>query len=192
MTTYLLAGPAEEPIALAAAKAHLKVEYADDDALIATLISAARLHVEAITGRVLVNQDWRLVRDNWPATRTVTLPHAPLVSVNAMTVYDPDGVPTILDKTGFMTEPGAVPPKIHLPARLLSSPPLRPHAGIEIDYTAGYGPTAADVPEDIHQALLRLIAHWFENRVAVVTAGTGAVVPMGFDGLLSGYRSVRL
>lgn len=192
MTSYLLAGPAQEPLALAEAKAHLKVELTDEDALISTLITAARLHVEAVTGRVLVNQDWRLVCDAWPRSRTIELPRSPLVSLNAVTVYDTNDLPALVDPTRFLTEPGAVPPKVHLPANGPVIEPLRPHAAIEIDYTAGYGATAAAVPADLREALLRLIAFWFENRVAVVTAGTGALVPKGFDGLLSPYRSIRL
>jgi len=48
------------------------------------------------------------------------------------------------------------------------------------------------VPADIRQALLALVGYWFEHRDAVIVAGSGAVVPTGFDRLVAPYRSVRL
>ena len=54
MPSILLSGPAAEPITLAAAKQFLRVEHGDDDDVIAALIAAARIHVEAATRRALV------------------------------------------------------------------------------------------------------------------------------------------
>ena len=45
---------------------------------------------------------------------------------------------------------------------------------------------------DLRQALLTLVAYWFEHRDAVIVAGSGAVVPAGFDRLVAPYRRVRL
>ncbi len=78
-----------------------------------------------------------------------------------------------------------------LPASIDGAPSLRERLGIEIDYVAGFG-EAADVPADLKRALLALVAHWFEHRDAVIVAGSGAVVPAGFDRLVERYRQVRL
>jgi len=59
MGTMLLAGPAVEPVTLEETKAHLRVEFADDDALIAGLIKAARDCAESATNRKLITQPWR-------------------------------------------------------------------------------------------------------------------------------------
>ena len=61
MTSYLIAGPGEEPVSLAEAKAFARIDGTDEDALVGALIAAARLHVESLTGRALVSQTWRLV-----------------------------------------------------------------------------------------------------------------------------------
>ena len=71
MTSYLLTGPASEPVSLDDAKAFLASIPRDEDALVTSLITAARLHVESITGRALIAQSWRVVLDDWPASRIV-------------------------------------------------------------------------------------------------------------------------
>jgi uncharacterized phiE125 gp8 family phage protein len=64
-------------------------------------------------------------------------------------------------------------------------------SAIEIDLEAGFGPAAADVPAPIRQALLMLVAHWYENR----EAGPGdprAAPPPAVSALLAPYRRVAL
>ena len=56
----------------------------------------------------------------------------------------------------------------------------------------GFGEAPADVPADLRQALLGLVAHWFEHRDAVIVAGSGTVVPTGFDRMVAAYKRVRL
>jgi uncharacterized phiE125 gp8 family phage protein len=56
---------------------------------------------------------------------------------------------------------------------------------ISIDYTAGYG-GAAEVPADLKQAVLTLVAYWYENRDALTAT------PPNFDRLIQSYARVRL
>ena len=191
MISYLLAGPAEEPVTLAEAKAWLKVDGADEDALIATLITAARLHLESVTGRALLTQSWRLVLDAWPAGGEVRLPVAPLSALTAIRAFDEDGDEHAIGLAQFLVEAGGTPARLVLPGTVAGMPVLRQRFGIEIDYVAGFG-DAADVPQELKQALLVLVAHWFEHRDAVVIAGSGAVIPFGFDRLIAPWREVRL
>jgi uncharacterized phiE125 gp8 family phage protein len=192
MTSYLVAGPAAEPIALADAKAFLRVDSDAEDGLIATLITAARLHVEGITGRAMIAQSWRIVLDGWPLDGFVKLPVSPLISLTAINAYDAAGDAHAIALAQFLAETGSAPARLYLPPSIAGMPILRDRMGLEIDYVAGYGGDAADVPADLKQALLTLIAYWFENRDAVIIAGTGAVVPSSFDRLINPYRSVRL
>ena len=191
MISYLLAGPAEEPVTLAEAKAWLKVDGADEDALIGTLITAARLHLESVTGRALLTQSWRLVLDAWPAGGEVRLPVAPLSELTAIRAFDEDGDEHTIGLAQFLVEAGGTPARLVLPPTVAGMPALRQRFGIEIDYVAGFG-EPSDVPQELKQALLVLVAHWFEHRDAVVIAGSGAVIPFGFDRLIAPYREVRL
>jgi len=192
MTSYLLAGPAAEPVALGEAKAFLRVDGTDEDAFISTLITAARLHVEGTTARALIAQTWRLVCDDWPVSRIIDLPVAPVISLTTITAYDADGMGTSIALSQFQPETNVAPARLFLPSGIAGAPALRERNGIEIDYVAGYGTEADDVPDDLKQAVLSLVGYWFEHRDAVVIAGSGAVVPPGFDRLIANYRVHRL
>ncbi len=192
MTAILLAGPATEPLSLDEAKAFLRVDGTDEDAFISTLITAARLHTESVTGRAMISQSWRVILDAWPVDRRIRLPLAPLQSLTEIRAYDDDGVASELDLDEFQSEAGMTPACLFVPALVSGMPVLRRHNGIEIDYVAGYGDAAEDVPQDLRHAVLTLVGYWFEHRDAVIVAGSGAVVPPGFDRLIEPYKPVRL
>ena len=116
MISYLLSGPAEEPVALAEAKAWLRVDGDDEDGLIATLVTAARVHVESVTGRALVTQSWRLVLDAWPADRMVRLPVAPLQSLTAIRAFDDLDDEHTVPLAQFTAETAVTPARLLLPA----------------------------------------------------------------------------
>ena len=63
----LVTAPASEPVSLTEAKAHLRLDSADDDSLITALIRSARETAEAHMRRALVSQTWRLSLDRFPA-----------------------------------------------------------------------------------------------------------------------------
>lgn len=188
MISYLLAGPAQEPVSLAEARAFLKVDDIAEDGLITTLIGAARLHIEGVTGRALLAQGWRLVLDTWPADRQVKLPVTPFMAVTEISAFDADGVAHDVPLAQVLGEPD----RLLLPAMVTGMPLLRERQGIEIDYLAGFGTDPADVPADLLQALLLLVGYWFEHRDAVIVAGSGSVVPSAFERMVAGYRQVRL
>ena len=192
MTSYMLSAPVLEPVTLEETKEFLRVDGNDEDNFIISLIAGARLHVESITGRALISQTWRIICDDFPKNRVVNLPVAPLISISEINVYDSDGNATSLALAQFQPETKVNPARIYLPAIIDGLPSLRERAAVEIDYVAGFGATSSDVPNDLKQALFSLIAYWFEHRDAVIIAGSGAVVPAGFDQLIAAYRGVRI
>ena len=64
--------------------------------------------------------------------------------------------------------------------------------GIEIQFTAGFGAAATDVPAPLRQAILLLVAHWYENREPVVAGIAATRFPDAVIGLLEPYRMRRL
>ncbi|MFD2250655.1 putative phiE125 gp8 family phage protein [Pseudochelatococcus lubricantis] len=188
MTPLLLTGPAAEPVTLADIKGYLRLDHDDEDRLITSLMTAARLMVEAESGRCLVAQTWRLVLDRWPAAGPIRLPLSPVIRLDGARVFDAAGAATAVPATHFHVDTLAEPPRL-MPAAALPAPG-RPFSGIEIDVTAGYGEAAADVPMPLRQAVRAIVARWYEHR----GDGTGEVpaIPPEALALIAPYRRGRL
>jgi uncharacterized phiE125 gp8 family phage protein len=191
MSSILLTPPAVEPLSLAEAKAWLRVEHDDDEALIAALVSSARTHVEALTRRALIAQTWRLVRDAWPPNGRLEIYPAPLRQVLVARVYDAAGATQSIDPQAFTIDNAAAPSVIAFAPRALPQPG-RAVAGIEIDLVAGYGTTASAVPEPLKQAIRQLVAQWYENRGAGAPGESALRVPAPVAALIASYRVLSL
>lgn len=190
MTSFLLAGPAQEPVSLVRTKTHLRVEDDAEDGLIESLVSAARIHIETAIGRALAHQTWRVVLNRWPEDRAIRLPVSPLVEIEEIRVIDAHGDVHQIDLLQFLPDSHAVPARIICPERMEENAQPRDRLGIEIDYVAGMAVAPEDLPADLIQALLALVAYWYENRDAASVAAGSA--PAGFDRLIAPYRRVRL
>ncbi len=189
MGSILLTGPATEPLSLDEAKIFLRVEHNVDDPLIAALIAAARLHVEAQAQAALITQSWRFTRDGWPCDGRLPVRPGPLQTLVAARVFDVQGHAQALDTQAFVPDPGAstlsfIPWALPLPGRIA--------AGIELDVTVGFGDAASDVPEPLRQAIRLLVAHWYENRGLLADTGQTAVLPTTVAALIAPYRMLAL
>ena len=65
MALVLTSGPGVEPITLAEAKAHLRIDGSVEDTLILSLVITSRLHIEAALGLALITQGWSYFIDAW-------------------------------------------------------------------------------------------------------------------------------
>lgn len=184
MTLTLLSPPATEPVSLSVLKDHLRVMHTDEDAVISSTLVAAIRAIEARAGLALAPQAWRLSLDQAPE-ETLFLPISPCISIDAVTVIDPNDVATLVGAELYEFAPGA-------PGRLRRAapwPPVGPKLdGVQIDFTAGYSGT---VPQPLLQAVKTLAAHFYESRAACVERRMFAV-PQSVDALIAPYRQVRL
>ncbi|MGE0627335.1 MAG: head-tail connector protein, partial [Hyphomicrobiaceae bacterium] len=164
------------------------------DAFLSSLIVTSRLHVEQALGLALVSQSWAWTLDAWPSDSSVVLPMRPVDSIESITLFAADGSPAELETWRYVLDGGATPPRLLPTATRFPDPGARA-LGIEIRFTAGFGSTAAEVPQPIRQALLLLVAHWYENREPVVSTarnGEPKRIPDTVSDLLMPYRLVRL
>ena len=191
MALQLTAAPAAEPISLAEAKAHLRVDASDEDALIASLITAARMLIERTLGLALVTQSWSYFIDHWPEHCCITLPLLPVQTVDAVTVHDKEGGANVVSAEAYAVDVISAPARLVLTATL-PSVTRRAFNAYEVAFTAGYGEGGTEVPQPICQALLLLVAHWFEGRMPVELGQGPQEVPAIAAGLLQPYRRVRL
>jgi uncharacterized phiE125 gp8 family phage protein len=162
MNPILIAGPAVEPLALADMRAFLRLDDTGEDDLVAALINAARQCVEAASGRIMMAQTWRLAIDLWPDDRVVGVPLSPLISVDAVRVFDAAGVAMVLPPPLYRVDDTFDPARVLVDA---TAPiPGRSRHGIEIVVRVGYGTLADTVPGPLRHAIRMLVARWFENR----------------------------
>lgn len=187
MLSYLIAGPALEPVSLDDARGFVRMDATDEDALLTALVAAARVHIESVTGRALFSQQWRIVLDGWPCEGRLPLPIAPALELLALRVHAEDGTTATLPTAGLLID--GDPARLLFPSDFDPGIALAERQAIEVDYRAGYGAAADDVPAPLRQAIRLLVGYWFENRDV---ANPAAAVSPAVDALLAPYRRVRL
>jgi len=174
------------------ANLHCRVEpgVAEDAPLIRALILAARNYVENQLNRSLITQTWALVLDTFPSANEIMLPKGDVQSVTSVTTYDEADDSSVFTTDGYRVDTYG--DRITLVDGYSWPSDLRAHNGVIVTYVAGYGDEPEDVPGGIRQAILMLVAHWYENREAVATGTINTVIKLGVDAALSGYRRHRI
>ena len=203
MPMQLMTPPAGEPISLAEAKLHLRVDFDDDDSLIQVLISAARQAAETLTNRQLMAARWRMVLDSFPgpslmgvpAGQTFTLPgHAvllpksPVASVVEIRYLDMANAWQVMPAANYTVDSVCEPARI-TPVFGQIWPISLPQIGtVSVVFDAGYG-SAAAVPEGIKTWIKLRVGSLYVHREEVASMTRGRIDPLPFiDGLLDPYK----
>lgn len=176
--------PANMPVSLAEAKAHLRVDHDDQDDLISAQIRAATAWLDGwsgILGRALITQTWR--QDFAGFADRLTLPVSPVIAIVSVSYCDVGNVVQTLDAGVydlFTDTRGA-----YLTLRPGQSWPatFRRADAVSITFTAGYG-AAADVPEPIRQAILLILQRLFDGADTEIDAAIDRTV----HALIAPYR----
>lgn len=171
MEPIVLSGPVLEPVTLAEAKAHCRIDSSgvDQDSLIEIYISAARDYLEFVTKRTIHRKLLQHNLDQWPCYGAVDLPFAtPLLSIESIVYVDSDEVSHTWDASNYATSAGS---RKKWGRVLLKSgcafpgDSLSPSDPIRITYYAGIDPSASPViePEANEKlAILQLVARFFD------------------------------
>ena len=187
-TIKTITAPTVEPIDTTTAKLHMAIDDSTFDSLIGDYIKAARMHVEAETGRQITTATFDLIADSFGGSNNrIYLPFGKLQSVTSITYTDTDGNSQTLDASKYQVSDSREPAVIQ-PAYNETWPTTRRELdAVKIRFVCGYG-DADDVPEELKQILLMIVAHLFEHREAVAFNASAMVVPMGADQLLQNYK----
>ncbi len=188
-----LTDPAVEPISVADAKVHLRVEHDADDAVIARCIAAAREWCEEYLDSTLIHTQWHLSFDIFPAH--IELPRPPMAQADGYTgvtlTYTTDtqaGVtlPANEYRVDRDSRPGVLRPLYgdSWPSHLAD------YNSISVTWWAGYGADGTAVPVRILSAMYMLVTHLYEQRSAVLV-GQGVIskhIEYGVRSLLDSSR----
>lgn len=182
--------PSIEPVTLAEARLYCRVDATDEDAMLTDLIVAARQDAEAITQRSFITQGWRLVLDGFP--EAIELERGNVLSVASVTYQDMTGVWQTMPTSDYVADLSRNPARITPVFGKVWPIPLPQIGTVKVDYTAGYGPTAADVPSGIKRWIKMRVNTIYEYRaeVAIMPRGKVELLPY-IDGLLDPFRIVR-
>jgi len=210
--SVLVAGPSLEPVAADEFKEHVADTSMTDDEANAW-IASARTYIEDMTNIAMNDQTWRMSLDAWPmgesewfggvqqrtiaslydgSPRIVELARFPLLSVSSVNMYNESDEETVLVVADTFTID-----KISRPARLTPKSgvvlptDLRQINGVIIDYAAGYGDAAADVPAPLRLAVKMTAAYMYSHRGDGCTA-ENAYNASGAQGLTAAYGVRRI
>lgn len=162
---YAIATPpagSPQAVSLQEAKAWLRVDGADDDAIIGRLIRAAQIAVERYTRLTLFTTTFRTTRDGFG--QDWELRRGPIQAITRFE-YRVGGVLSAVNPASyFLSSDGT-----------FGRPALREgftwpinadweRDAVEIEFTAGFGASASDIPDDIADAILRHVADSYANR----------------------------
>jgi hypothetical protein len=194
----LATAPAEEPVTLTEAKAHARIEHSAEDTLVTTLIKTARQACEKMTGRAFITQTWTASFDRWadvdggqsedgwpffvsPTPRRLALSPRPPIAITSLVV---DGVTIATSEYALRGHELFVKSGVADSVNELGG-------GIVATFTAGYGAAAA-VPNDVKQAILTLVAHFYENREAANASGIYSQITPYAAALLAPYEALEI
>ena len=172
--------PAAEVVSLGELKAYLRLDTADEDALLAGLLRSARAMCEAYV-RV-----WLVQRGALETAPVLPLPGArlagaPVGAVSLVEALYPDGPSAVLGTGQFTLTLDA-----DQSGRIATSDQTATR--VRVTYTAGLATDWNGVAEPLRQGIVRLAAHLFANRDAADEAGLPPVI----EALWRPYRRVRL
>lgn len=183
--------PLVEPVTLAEAKHHCRVDSEADDAYIASLITAARQYVEAYMDEALIHQRLVMRMDGFPPE--IELPRPPMAASGTHTAVEitytlnETGQTATLTTSEFRVDRNTRPGVIRTPYGKSWPAFLSDYNSVTVSWWAGRGADGTAVPQGVKNACLWLIGHWYERRMAA-EASSMTEIPFGVRALLDAAR----
>ena len=200
MGLKLVEAPQAEPVTLAEAKAHLRLDSINaDDAYVTALVTAARQRVEAFLRRALITQKYELTLDAFPWNKYLLytnsffdIPRPPLQSVEWVKYVDTAGVLTTLPAEQYIVD-NSSDEIARLALAWSQFWPITRYTinAVTVRFVAGYGDAPAKVPQAIRQGILIEISNLYEAREDVVVGQSVNMIPAS-ERLLWPYRALAV
>jgi uncharacterized phiE125 gp8 family phage protein len=186
--------PTTEPVSVAEAKAHCRIDTSDDDTYFSTLITAAREFCESYCDMTFAVAQYRLRLDAFPIE--IELPRPPMASTGTATAvsvtYSVTTASTVaLTASEFTVDresiPGEIRPVAAWPAVISFGPYPATSGGypgaVEVTWWGGNSTASAK----LKNAILWLVGLWYERRMAADQASL-AEMPFGVKAMLDSLK----
>ena len=181
MIYRLVFAPIVEPVSVDEIKVDRRITYSTDDAMIQSLIVAAREEVEDISRRRLISQTRDGLAVQWPAEDYMEIGWPPLQSVTSITYIDEDGTEQTFDSANYIVDTASQPGRVWLAANSSwPSATLRPGPSITVRFVCGYGADPHAVPATYRNSIRALVATYYENRETIVVGSGLAAVQLDY------------
>ena len=180
--------PTQLPVSLTTAKSHLRVDHSDDDSYITALIWSASRTIEDYTKKALSQTTFKQTMHGFPNEYIeLLIGHDKDLSVQNIQFYREDGTLTILSDTNYYLDDSYNPGRIYWNSSFSTPNQNVDKKQIIINFQAGNDISTNSLPYSVQQALLLLVGHYYENRMAVINT-LNRELPMGVDYLLDGFK----
>jgi uncharacterized phiE125 gp8 family phage protein len=185
-----LTHPAVEPVSLAEAKAHCRVDTNDDDALISAYITAAREWCESYCDETFVHTQYRMTLDSFPVE--IELPRPPMASSGTVTsvtlTYTLQSQATAtLSESQYRVDRASMPGVLRTNYGGSWPSHLFDYNAVSVTWWGGVGATGASVPQRVKSAILWLVGMWYERRMAADSVNLSEI-PFGVKALLDSAK----
>lgn len=169
-------------VSLADMKEFLRVDHNDEDTTIAALLDTAVAHVSDYTNKHFATDgSATFYLSRW---RPAALAFGPVRSIDAVYYDDTTGTQQTLDTGKYYYDPGRVG---EFMIYFRDVPDLEDYNAQPVRISATVGQAAS---ANVKHAIRMLVAHWYENRRAVVTGTITATIPMAVESLLNTERII--
>lgn len=170
MTLQITTQPVSEPVTLAEAKLHLRVETSvtADDELIKSIIVAARKWCESYENKAYMLRTYQLKLDEFEDY--IEIPNPPLVSVSSITYLDSAGATQTLASTVYDVDTAAEPGIVRLAYNQNWPSTYNYPNSVTINYVAGYATTFTAADTDILTVGNMVFA---ESDIVIVSTDSG-------------------
>jgi len=188
----LVTAPASSLLSLEEVKQYLRIESddTDEDLALNSMIGAAVSSLDGysgLLGRALLTQSWRQSFDSFPEDGRLPIALGTVQNVDTLDYVDDLGSSRTFDAWHLVNE--LIGPALVLQdSATWPSTVIRPDA-VTVTWTAGYGESPDDVPDQFRVAALQIIGHWYSNREAVTHGSQAVEVPWGLRQIIASMRT---
>lgn len=159
MTQRQITPPARLAVTLDQAKANLRVDGYDMDALITMWVEGIIAVLEHEIGQCLMRQTWQVTLDAFPLA--IKLPH-PVLDVTSVKYLDAAGIAQIVPPASYRLQSSAYATSL-IPAKGMAWPSTCADVcNVVVDVVCGYGDVPAATPKNVQLYILAKLTEQFD------------------------------